>query len=109
MDTMDTKPKKILVSFVSIVVASHPKNPEARLRDRRVVRRRQPERERAPGLGRIQNAVVPDARRGVIGRSLVLVFLEDRLADRPFFLPRERPALPPELVAVPGGQHPRPR
>ena len=56
-------------------------------------RGRQSERERLSRVDRIENPVVPQARRGVVGRAFVLVLLENRLAERLFFFRRERLAL----------------
>ena len=59
----------------------HAEHAELRRRDRRVEAGRQAKRQRLAGPRRIDDAVVPEARGGVVGRSLALVLLEDRLPD----------------------------
>ena len=48
------------------------------------------EAERVARLRRIEDAVVPEARRRVVRRSLALVLVEDRPADAVFVLSAER-------------------
>ena len=72
-------------------------------RHRRVPRGREPERQRPARLERIEHAVVPEARGRVVRRSLALVLVEDRLADR--LLPPRRDsvlALARQLIALDG-------
>ena len=72
-----------------------------------MVRHRQPERQRLPRLRRVENAVVPQARRRVVRRALVIVLLEDRLPHRLLVFGGERLAFARKLVALDGRQHAR--
>src|SRR6266699_570433 len=83
----------------------HPKHPEPRRFDRRVERGREREREHAPGFLRRDDAVVPQPGGRVIGISLALVIVPDRLLEFFFLLgaPRLAPRL--DIVAAHGGEH----
>jgi hypothetical protein len=52
---------------------SHPKHPEPRLLRGRVPRRRQAQPHHPPGVGRVDDAVVPEPRARVIGGPLLVV------------------------------------
>src|SRR5262245_9244745 len=60
--------------------SSHPKHAELWLRNRGVVRRRQAECQSLTRFRRIEDAIVPQAGSGVVGRSFVLVLVQNRLA-----------------------------
>src|SRR5882762_1205561 len=69
---------------------SHPENAEAgRLRRRRIHAGGERQSQHGAGVGRIDDAVVPDARARVVGMTLLLVLLADRrleglvVGDRP--------------------------
>src|SRR6185295_5526573 len=65
---------------------SHPEDAEARLRNGLFERQRQPQREAAARVDRIDDAIVPQPRGGVIRITLLLVLLADRgLEGRLFF------------------------
>src|SRR5437762_5718633 len=81
-------------------VVLHAKDAEAWFWDRRVECGRQAERERLSRLGWIENPIVPQPRRRVVGRAFVLVLVEDRLADRLFVRVAEWLALTRQLVAL---------
>src|SRR6476646_9090530 len=68
-------------------------------------RRRQPQRQHAPGVGRIDDAVVPEPRSGVIRIALLFVLLADRRLERFFFLRAPVPALAFDAVALDRRQH----
>src|SRR4051794_2483074 len=61
---------------------SHPEDAELRFRNRRVEGGGERERKNGAGLRRIEDAVVPQARRGVVRASLGLVFLEGGALER---------------------------
>src|SRR5260370_27910917 len=84
----------------------HPEHPEPRRFDRGVERGRERESEHAPGFLRRDDAVVPQPGGRVIGVSLPLVIVADRLLEA-LLLPRP-PRLAPglEIVAPHGGEHP---
>src|SRR3546814_6033754 len=54
---------------------SHPEHPEPGRLDRRVERGRDPQPQHAPGIGRVDDAVVPQPCGGVPRAALVLVLL----------------------------------
>ena len=68
--------------------ASHAEDAELRRRDRRVERRRQRQAEHAARLRRIDDAVVPQPRGGVVRMALRLVLRADRRLERLLFLRR---------------------
>src|SRR6185369_1819400 len=63
------------------LLASHPEDAEPGRADRLVHRRRQAERQRHAGVDRIEDAVVPDPRGGIVRMPLAIVLLEDRLLE----------------------------
>ena len=79
--------------------------PILRFRNRRVIRRRDSERERLSCVHRVQDAIVPEPGGGVVGRPFAFVLVEDRTADGLLLFGAERLALARELVALHGGQH----
>src|SRR6267154_3804180 len=86
---------------------SHAEHAEARVLSRRVLCCGETQRKNAPRFRRINNTVVPQARRRVIGMTLRLVLLPDRLLER--FFVRGRPFLTGclQLVTLYSGQHTR--
>src|SRR5512132_1046755 len=65
-----------------LIVTSHPEHAEGRLLHRRVQRGGEPEAEHHAGVGRIDDAVVPQASAGVVGMSLRLVLRADGSLER---------------------------
>ena len=61
----------------------HPEHAELRRSDRRVQTGGDAEPEHAAGIGRVDDAVVPQARGGVVGIALRFVLLADRRPERP--------------------------
>src|SRR5215472_17868757 len=76
----------------SLPKSSHPENPELGLPDRRVEAGRDGERQDTAGIGRIDDAVVPQPRARIIGMPLRLVLGADRRLEG--FLLLAAPALP---------------
>src|SRR3954468_2656790 len=68
-------------SITSCLCASHPKDAELRLFDRGVQGCGDGEAEQAPGIGRIDDAVVPEPRARIVGMALGLVLLAQRLLE----------------------------
>src|ERR1700722_6210394 len=89
----------VIFVFSWLALVLHSENPELRVGDRRVVRHRQSERQRAPRLRRVENPIVPQPRRGVVRRALVVVLVEDRLTDGGLFLGRDLLTVTRELIA----------
>src|SRR5476649_1717053 len=71
-------PSSIVVRIAPVISRSHPEQAELGLADRLVHRRRQRQRQGQARVGRIENAVVTDARGGVVWMALALVGLADR-------------------------------
>src|SRR5579872_5274703 len=63
------------------IAALHSENAESRLGNRRVVRRRQPQREHRTRIHRIDHAIVPKPGGRVVRRSFVLVLRQNRGAN----------------------------
>src|SRR4029453_4237769 len=63
-------------------VRSHPEHAEALLLDRRIERRRYRQPEDAARIGRIDDAVVPEACAGIVRIALTLVLIADRRLER---------------------------
>src|SRR5262245_27679434 len=80
--------------------ASHAEHGRMPIGDRRVQRRRQRERQRAARLPRIDDAVVPEPRRGKQRVPLGLVFLEDRRPHPVLFVGGQLLSLLLELVPL---------
>src|SRR5580765_7330209 len=85
----------------------HPEDAELRIRNRRVVRGGEAERERIARASRVENAVVPQSCGRVVGRALAIVLLEDRRANGVLLVGRKRPAFAGDLILLDGGQHRR--
>src|SRR6266581_1042504 len=83
----------------------HPKHPEPRRFDRRVERGGERESEHAPGFLRRDDAVVPQPGGRVIGISLALVIVADRLLEFFLLLGAPRVALGLDVVAAHRGEH----
>ena len=64
----------------------HPEDAETGRRDRCIQTRRQPQRQDLPGIGRIDDAVIPQPRRGVVGVSLPVILFANRRRELRFFL-----------------------
>src|SRR6185503_14371988 len=80
---------RVLCYLCVLCACSHAEDTELRLGNRRVEGRRQSERQRLPRLCWIENPVVPQPGGRVVGRSLELVFIQDRLPDGVFVLDAE--------------------
>src|SRR4030095_68222 len=87
--------------------ALHSEDAKTRIRNRRVERRRQAERQRLTRLDGIEDAVIPESRGGVVGRSFAVVFFEDGIADRLLVFGRQRLAFTRGLIALARGGAPR--
>src|SRR5574343_1729718 len=86
-------------------IALHPENAELGFFGRGVHRGRQAKAEYAAGIGRVDDAVVPQASRGVVGVALGFILLADRRLEGGFFLGRPGLAGGFDAVALDRGQH----
>src|SRR5829696_6105146 len=86
-------PSSTAVWTVGLIVRSHPEDAELGRADRLVHRRGQAKRQRHAGVDRVEDAVVPQARRCIVGMALAVVLLDDRLLERGLLLFRPRPTL----------------
>src|SRR5208283_3301803 len=75
-------------SRASGVAASHPEHAEARCLDRRIEGCGDAKTQHHAGLGRIDDAVIPNPRARIIGMRLALESLADRRLEELFFLRR---------------------
>src|SRR5262249_412657 len=83
--------------------SSHPEDADARLLHRRVVGRREPEREGRARLRRVEHAVVPDPGGRVVRVALPLVLLQRRPLELGNLLrSHERLAGPRQLLLLDG-------
>src|SRR5471032_3584185 len=76
-----------------VIVCLHPEDAELGVRDFGVERGRQAQAQHHAGVGRVDHAIVPQARGGVVRVALVFVLVLDRLFERGFFFYRPRAAL----------------
>src|SRR4029077_1066919 len=83
------------------------KDAESRLLDRCIQGCRNCEAEHAPCIDRIDDAVVPEARRRVVRMALALVLLADRRLERVFLFLRPGLAGCLDAVAAHGREHTR--
>ena len=83
----------------------HPEYAEARVFDRGVERGRQRQAQHAARVGRGDDAVVPQARGGVVRMAFALVLLADGRLERVFLGRRPVAAARLDAVALDGGQH----
>src|SRR6185503_9958368 len=83
----------------------HPEDAEARVFRGGVGADGKCQSEDAAGVRGIDHAVVPKARRGVIGMALALVLLADRRLEGLFLLLRPLALLGLDAVALDGRQH----
>src|SRR5262249_26505841 len=74
-------PSWMVVWTVLLTGHSHPEDAEPGRPDRLVHRRRQAQRQRHARVDRIEDAVVPEAGRGVVRMPFAVVLLEDRLLE----------------------------
>src|SRR5262249_28017462 len=101
----------ILVVFVTFVArcrrraSLHAKHPELRLWNRRVEGGRQSQRQGLARPGGIEDPVVPQPGRRIVGRALALVLRDDGIADRGLLLGAERLSVARELVALDRREH----
>src|SRR5437764_10109626 len=91
--------------MLSMTRQSHPEHPKPRLFDLRVVSNRESQPQIRARLGGIDDPVVPQACRGVVGASLRVILGQDRIGDGALLAGRELLPLPRELVALDGRQH----
>src|SRR3546814_3955320 len=84
---------------------SHPEHPEPARLDRRVERGRDPQPQHAPGIGRVDDAVVPQPCGGVPRAALVLVLLADGGLEGLFLFRRPVPAAGLDAVAFRSEEH----
>src|SRR5690606_33833381 len=86
-------------SILTKLMTSHPEHAEPRLVDRRVETGRQAEGQNAARLLRCDDAIIPQARRRVVGVTLALELLEDGRFELRLLL--DAPRLPFGLDIVP--------
>src|SRR5476649_536366 len=89
----------------SLIRTSHTKDAELGLADRLIHRRRQCQRQSHARVGRIEDAVVPQACRGVIRMALALELVAHRLLEGFFLVLRPAAALGLDIVAPHGREH----
>src|SRR4051794_888019 len=87
------------------ILASHPEHAELRRRDRGVEGGGDAEPQRHTGIGRIDDAIIPQPGAGVIGMALVLVLVADRSLEGFFVLRTPALALSLHAIAAHLGQH----
>src|SRR5438552_14604369 len=100
-------PSSIRVRTVEVMVRSHPEDAEFGRADRLVHRCREAQRQRHARVDRVEDAVVPQPRRGVVGMALAVVLLADRLLEGLFLFLRPLAAPCLDIVAPHGGEHAR--
>src|SRR5450830_1391533 len=88
-----------------IFPSSHAEDTELRVGNRRVQCGGKAQAQHHAGVGRVDDAVVPQARAGVVGVALVFVLLLDGLLEGRFFFRRPLAAAAFDTVALDGGQH----
>src|SRR3990172_11514648 len=98
----------VVLAPIMSIRRSHPENADLRLRDRRIESGREGEPENRSRLPHVDDPVVPEPRRGVVGMSLALVLLANGLRDRPGVLARKLLVLARELVPLHPYHHPHP-
>src|SRR3954467_9979117 len=86
-------------------VMSHAEDAEVRRLLGRVARHREREAEDAARVRRVDDAIVPEARGGVIGVALALVLLADRRLELLLLVLRPGALLRLDAVAPHGGEH----
>src|SRR6476619_4760375 len=92
----------------SELMPSHPEDAVARRRQRCAARsRREPQAEHSAGIGRIDNAVVPEPGGGVIRRALLLVLGANRRGERLLLLARPRATAGLDAIPAYGRQNGR--
>src|SRR5205807_2873810 len=67
----------------------------------------QAERQNGPGLGRVDDAVVPQPRRAVVGAALLLVLRQNRSGQRLLLLAGHRLAFAAQLIVFDGQKNGR--
>src|ERR1700738_3235772 len=96
--------RRLLITAPSDL-ALHPEHAKVRRLLRRVAHRRERQPQYAPRFDGIDHAIVPQPRRKIIGMSLALVLLANRLLE--CLLVRRRPVRTPapQLVTLDGREH----
>src|SRR6185369_16928975 len=97
----------VLAITDEVIVRSHPEDAELRRTDRLVHRRRERQPERHARIDGIEDAVVPQPRRGVVGMALALVLIADRLLEFLFLFLGPGAAFGLDVVAPHRCQHAR--
>src|SRR5215469_14134581 len=92
---------------VSNVMRSHPEDAEARRRQRRVRGRGDAEGEHRARVGRIDDAVIPQPRGGIVRIAFCLVFVKDRTGELVLLFFRHRAAARAERFHADGQQDAR--
>src|SRR5574343_606635 len=100
-----TGPFSSISRAVNMVGSLHPEDAELGFFGRGVHRGREAKAEYPPGISRVDDAVVPQAGRGVVGVALGFVLLADRRLEGGFFLGRPGLAGGFDAVALDRGQH----
>src|SRR5688572_32432724 len=83
---------------------SHPEDAELRRWNGRVERKGDAKCKHLARASGVENPVIPDARRGVVRRSFVLVLRQDRPADLLLLVGAQLLALARQLIALQSGQ-----
>src|SRR5580658_1606637 len=99
--------RRLLIKAAPLFVALHAEHAEARRLLRGVAYRRQAKAQHAPGVTWVDDPIVPQPRRGIIGMPLALVLLADRALEGLLILLRPLPRAAFELIALDGRQHAR--
>src|SRR5574343_165892 len=100
-----TGPFSSISRAVNMVCSLHPEDAELRFFGRCIHRGGKAEAEHAAGICRIDDAIVPEARRGVVGVALRLVLLADRCLEGGLFVGAPGLASGFDAVALDSGQH----
>src|SRR6476469_7229787 len=98
---------RCVCSWSWLTFESHTEDAEARLRDGLFERQREPQRETAARVDRIDDAIVPQPRGGVVRIALLLVLRADRRLEGSLFLGAPCAALGLDRVTAHGREHVR--
>src|SRR3990167_4029377 len=91
--------------FMGCSLGSHAEHAKARFANRRVQAGTQAQGQHAPCVRRADHAIVPQAGRGVIGMTLLLVLLADGGFEGGFLVRAPLAALALDAVTLDRGQH----
>src|SRR5574343_487131 len=105
IQTVATGPFSSISRAVNMRCSLHPEDAELGFFGRGVHRGGEAQAEHAAGVGRIDDAVVPEAGGGVVGVALGLVLLADRRLEGFFLFGAPGLAAGFEAIALDGGEH----